>query len=1064
MIAGSPPTRLPSRVLPLRPSPGRLRIALGIVAVSLGVVAPATPQEIRAASAGPALVVAQGLSDTTVELLWTAVPGAATYTVYRDGTSVATLVGTLYDDAGLTALSTHVYQVAATVGGVLSAGSTPTTSTTQAPADTSPPSRPGAIAVSQITSSSATLKWAAATDNVRIEGYRILRGPAGSSPADLTDIDTTDAIASYAAKNLKASFAYEFGVVALDTGNNVSPIQTVTFSTTPSGDTTSPSKPPSLRAIPFSSSRIDLTWGASTATDIAGYLILRNGAAIGEVDRPFRSSYSDNGLAVSTSYAYTVEAIDSAGNLSSPSIARTASTLASGTERIVRGPYVQWVDQRSARVAWWTNTPTASQVSYGVGGLTSSAIDPEPRLEHVMLLALLTAGTNYIYTVGDGSLTSATATFASEATPGTSFSLDAIGDFGGGSPGETQNANLIAGDGSAFIQTLGDNIYPEAADPNFLTTYSDYDGRFYKPFGAAFAKKALWTADGNKEYYGNGAWWKHMWLPNNERWYSYDWGDAHILVLDTEQPFAPGTPQYTFAQSDLEAHQSSAWRIVALQRPPYSSSSANSSSVPVRTFLVPLFQSEHVSLVLSGNSHNYERTHPLIDGIPVSGGITYIVSGNGGNGFNTFTIAQPSWSAYRQASIYGHLLISVSPTAMTVAEIRADTGAALDSTTIGGPSDTMPPSAPTNLAAVAVAPAQVGLTWTASTDDVGVTGYDIYRDNAKIATVGSLANYTDSSVSPGTTHVYAVDAFDAAGNHSALSSTATVTTPPDITAPSVPTGLTTSSVTASGVTLSWQASTDDVGVTGYTVYRDGNPVATVGGPTTIYSDSGLSPATTYGYTVDAFDAAGNRSTPTSPPVMVTTSGASATLFSDGFETGSLSQWTSSNGLAIESVTVHGGTYAAEGNTMVGATYAKKTLAATYPTVHASLWFDFVSGSSQVNLLRLRTSTGTSLGYLFVNPADATLPGRLGLRDDAAGTTVNSTVVPGPGWHLVELTLSINGASSTSLVRLDGSVVSALSTTANWGTVPVGQFQIGEVQSGRIYDVLFDDAEIDVPGS
>src|SRR3712207_7711004 len=53
---------------------------------------------------------------------------------------------------------------------------------------------------------------------------------------------------------------------------------------------------------------------------------------------------------------------------------------------------------------------------------------------------------------------------------------------------------------------------------------------------------------GNKEYYGDGAHFRNFWMPNNGLWYSYEWGDAHILVLDTEQPYGPGTPQYRFAE------------------------------------------------------------------------------------------------------------------------------------------------------------------------------------------------------------------------------------------------------------------------------------------------------------------------------------------------------------------------------------------------------------------------------------------------------------------------------------------------------------------------------------
>ena len=269
-----------------------------------------------------------------------------------------------------------------------------------------------------------------------------------------------------------------------------------------------------------------------------------------------------------------------------------------------------------------------------------------------------------------------------------------------------------------------------------------------------------------------------MFLPNNERWYSYDWGSAHILVLDTEMPFTPGTPQYAFAQADLAAHQSSAWRIVALQRPAYSSSTASASSIPVRTYLTPLFEQQNVKLVLSGNSHNYERTYPLIGGTPTTGGVTYVVSGNGGNGFNTFQLAQPSWSAYRQASYYGYLRVTVGPSSIQVNEIRADTGTVIDSTTIAGQADTTQPSQPTNLTATAPSSTRVDLGWTASTDNVGVSGYDVYRDGTLLDSVGAVTTYTDGTVQPNTTYSYSVQARDAAGNVSLMSDPAQVTTPP----------------------------------------------------------------------------------------------------------------------------------------------------------------------------------------------------------------------------------------------------------------------------------------------
>src|SRR4029077_8703962 len=90
----------------------------------------------------------------------------------------------------------------------------------------------------------------------------------------------------------------------------------------------------------------------------------------------------------------------------------------------------------------------------------------------------------------------------------------------------------------------------------------------------------------------------------------------------------------------------------------------------------------------------------------------------------------------------------------------------------------------------------------------------------------------------------------------------------DTTPPSVPTGLSASGITATGATVSWTASTDNVGVTGYKVFRNGVQVGTPAGPS--FTDAGLSASTTYSYTVSAFDAAGNNSAQ-SAPLSVTTS-------------------------------------------------------------------------------------------------------------------------------------------------------------------------------------------------
>ena len=171
--------------------------------------------------------------------------------------------------------------------------------------------------------------------------------------------------------------------------------------------------------------------------------------------------------------------------------------------------------------------------------------------------------------------------------------------------------------------------------------------------------------------------------------------------------------------------------------------------------------------------------------------------------------------------------------------------------------DTTLPSVPTGLTASAVSPTQINLSWTASTDNVGVTGYHVFRDGTQVATV-TTTSFNDTGRTPGTTYQYAVRATDAANNLSALTAQVPATTPAaDTTPPSVPTGLTASAVSPTQINLSWTASTDNVGVTGYQVFRDGAPVATV--TTTSFNDTGRTPGTTYQYAVRATDAASNTS-------------------------------------------------------------------------------------------------------------------------------------------------------------------------------------------------------------
>ncbi|MFG3439416.1 glycosyl hydrolase family 18 protein [Nonomuraea sp. NPDC047897] len=198
---------------------------------------------------------------------------------------------------------------------------------------------------------------------------------------------------------------------------------------------------------------------------------------------------------------------------------------------------------------------------------------------------------------------------------------------------------------------------------------------------------------------------------------------------------------------------------------------------------------------------------------------------------------------------------------------------ALWKATGGGGGDTQAPSKPGNLRSAGVTSTSVSLAWNASTDNVAVTGYDLYRGTTLITTVTGTT-HTDTGLSPNTAYTYTVRAKDAAGNLSTPSDPITATTTGggggDTQAPSKPGNLRSAGVTSTSVSLAWNASTDNVAVTGYDLYRGTTLITTVTGTT--HTDTGLNPNTAYTYTVRAKDAAGNLSTPSDPVTATTTGG------------------------------------------------------------------------------------------------------------------------------------------------------------------------------------------------
>lgn len=178
--------------------------------------------------------------------------------------------------------------------------------------------------------------------------------------------------------------------------------------------------------------------------------------------------------------------------------------------------------------------------------------------------------------------------------------------------------------------------------------------------------------------------------------------------------------------------------------------------------------------------------------------------------------------------------------------------------------DTQAPAAPKELTASSVTYTGALLIWKASTDNIGIKGYELYCNEIKVAST-TKTYYEYNKLSPGSTYSFYVKACDKAGNYSEKSNPVSVSTVPDKTAPSAPGGLKASSVTLSEMNLTWQPAADNVKVRGYDIIRNGIKIGTT--TKTCYCSKGLIPGKAYTYTVRAVDTCGNLSADSSPLVI-----------------------------------------------------------------------------------------------------------------------------------------------------------------------------------------------------
>jgi Bacterial Ig domain/Calcineurin-like phosphoesterase len=365
----------------------------------------------------------------------------------------------------------------------------------------------------------------------------------------------------------------------------------------------------------------------------------------------------------------------------------------------------------------------------------------------------------------------------STPAPGRPFILAVTGD---GASGETYAGavtNLIASWNPNMFLYVGD-VYDKGTIPEFSNWYGDSTS-FYGRF-----RSITNPAIGNHEYTSGQPTGYFDYWDNVPHYYSYNVAGWHLVSIDSTGEYGqvnPGSQQYNWLAQDLSANNA-VCTIVYFHHPAFSVGPSDQSGDTTRMHHVWSLLSQYgVDIVLTGHDHDYQRWVPLNgNGVPSSTGMTEFVAGGGGHGIQEFirTDSRLAVGADTPPSAFGALRMELNQFGAAY-QYTNITGTVLDTgsvTCIGAPSDTTSPAAPTNLTATSNSSTHVDLDWISATDNVGVTGYDIYRNGALLTSIPALTSYTDNTVTAGTAYQYQIRARDAAGNTSGLSNLATVTT------------------------------------------------------------------------------------------------------------------------------------------------------------------------------------------------------------------------------------------------------------------------------------------------
>jgi hypothetical protein len=344
--------------------------------------------------------------------------------------------------------------------------------------------------------------------------------------------------------------------------------------------------------------------------------------------------------------------------------------------RVTRGPYLEQTGSTSSLVTVRLDQSSALTVELGTDGATWPLnFASAAATLHTILLSGLAPATRYRYRVKSGvevlcdgpSFAFRTAPPTGSSTP---FRFVAWGDSGNGTPKQILVSQRLEElePRPDFALILGDIIYPGGE-----AIY--YDDNFFLPYRGMLASMSIWPAYGNHDAAtaAGAGYFDAFHLPTSspggEKYYSFDWGNAHFTCLDTQSSLSASDPMLAWLAADLAA-TARPWKVVFFHHPPYTGGT-HADNATVQSLIVPLLDAGGVDLVLSGHSHVLERSYLLANHAAVQNdphdysktatptGAVYAVAGAGGQVGSLDNDPAHPLMAFQLGDTLGHAVIEI---------------------------------------------------------------------------------------------------------------------------------------------------------------------------------------------------------------------------------------------------------------------------------------------------------------------------------------------------------------------------------------------------------------------